>query len=147
MKLSTKGRYGTRAMLDLGLYYNKGPVLLKEIAKRQEISAGYLEHLMLSLKASGLVRTIRGAHGGYILAKPPSEIRLKEIVESLEGSLAPVDCVDDSKLCQRANFCVTREIWTEIKKVMVSILASTTLQDLVKRQRGKRKLPDMMYNI
>ena len=110
MRLSTKGRYGTRAMLDLALNFGKEPVLLRDIARRQEVSEKYLEHSVSALRKAGLVRSIRGARGGYVLAKPPSEIRLSEIMEVLEGSMAPVDCVDDAHVCHRANLCVSREL-------------------------------------
>ena len=100
MRLSTKGGYGTRAMLDLAFNSSEGPVLLRDIAKRQEVSEKYLEHSISVLRKAGLVRSIRGARGGYVLAKLPSEIRLSEIMEVLEGSMAPVECVDDPQVCQ-----------------------------------------------
>ena len=147
MKLSTRGRYGTRAMLDLALHYGQGPILLKDIARRQQISERYLEHVIIPLRDAGLVISARGAHGGFTLAKPPSEIRLSEIIHVVEGSIAPVDCVDDPKLCSRANFCVTRDVWAEMEKAMSAILESTTLQDLVQRQREKGQPGAVMYYI
>ncbi len=147
MKLSTKGRYGARAMLDLALHYGEGPVLLKDIAKRQQLSERYLEHLILSLKAAGLVNSIRGAHGGFTLAKPPSQIRLSEIIQIMEGSIALVECVDDPKVCLRADLCVTRDIWSEMQKAMSGVLESTTLQDLIQRQREKEKPEAITYYI
>ena len=139
MRLSTKARYGTRAMLDLALGYGKGPISLREVAKRQEISEKYLEHLIVSLKSAGLVKSIRGTHGGHLLAKPPSQIRLDEVVRVLEGSLVPVECVDDPSFCRRVRFCVTRDIWGEVKEAMEGVLKSTTLQDLVERQKEKER--------
>ena len=139
MKLSTKGQYGTRAMVELALHYGEGPILLKDIAKRQQISGRYLEHLIVSLKVAGLVKSMRGARGGFSLAKPPSQIRLSEIIQIVEGSISIVECVDDPKLCSRADLCVTRDIWAEMKKAMNGVLESTTLQDLVERQREKQK--------
>lgn len=147
MKLSTKGRYGTRAMLDLALHYGEGPILLKDIARRQQISERYLEQIIIPLKTAGLVTSARGAHGGFALAKPPPEIRLSELIKVVEGSIAPVDCVDDPKVCLRADLCVTRDIWTEMKKAMSGILESTTLQDLVQRQMEKDKTGAVMYYI
>ncbi|MCD6472826.1 RrF2 family transcriptional regulator [Candidatus Aerophobetes bacterium] len=138
MKLSTKGRYGTRAMIDLALHYGQGPILLKDIAKRQKISDKYLEHMITSLRIAGLINSIRGAHGGYILAKPPAQIKLSQVIKALEGSIAPVECVDDPKTCSQANLCITRGIWTEIKRAMDRILESVSLQDLVKQQKRKR---------
>ena len=146
MRLSTKGRYGARLMLDLALHCSESPVLLKDIAKRQEISEGYLEHLLPRLKAAGLVNSSRGAHGGYMLAKKPSKITLKEIVEALEGNLCPVECVVAPSLCQREKMCVTREIWKELGEKISQVLESVTLEDMVKKQENKRK-EALMYNI
>lgn len=137
MRVSTRGRYGVRAMLDLALNYGKGPVPLKNVAKRQEISVKYLDQLLLSLKLVGLVRSIRGAHGGYVLAKPPSQIKLSEVIRTLEGSIAPVECLDDPGICNRVSFCATRDIWEEIRQAIDNVLESITLQDLAERQRGK----------
>jgi Rrf2 family protein len=137
MRLSTKGCYGTRAMLDLAVNFSKNPVLLRDIAKRQGLSQKYLEQLISALRKAGLVRSIRGARGGYVLAKPPSEIRLSEIMDVLEGSMAPVDCVDDPQVCSRASFCVTRDIWVKVKEAIDNIFESITLQELVEKQENK----------
>jgi Rrf2 family cysteine metabolism transcriptional repressor len=145
MKLSTKGRYGMRALLDLALHQGEGLILLKDIAQRQEVSLPYLEHLIAPLIAAGLVKSTRGARGGVLLLKPPSEIKLGEVVELLEGSLAPVDCVNDARLCHRSASCVTRDIWTEMKRAMNQVLDSTTLQNLVERQRQKGQTEGMYY--
>jgi len=147
MRLSTKGRYGARAMLDLALNFGKDPVLLRDIARRQEVSEKYLEHSISALRKAGLVRSVRGARGGYILAKSPSEIRLSKIMEVLEGSMAPVDCVDDPQVCHRANLCVTRDIWVKMKEAIDNILKSTTLQDMVEQQKGKESSKSIMYDI
>ncbi len=147
MRLSTKGRYGARAMLDLALNSSEGPVLLRDIAKRQEVSEKYLEHSITTLRKAGLVRSIRGARGGYMLAKSPSQIRLSEIMEVLEGSMAPVECVDDPQVCQRAQLCVTRDIWAEMKEAIDNILESITLQDMVERQDRKRNSKAIVYDI
>ena len=133
MKLSTKGRYATRALLDLALHFGEGPVLVKDISKRQEVSDRYLEQILTPLKAAGLVRVIRGARGGFTLAKPPSEIRLIDIVQIMEGSTAPVECVDNAHYCSRSDSCVTREVWSELKRSIDGILESTTLQHLADR--------------
>lgn len=147
MRLSTKGRYGARLMLELALNYGKEPVLLKDIAKKQEISEGYLEHLLPLLKAAGLVNSSRGAHGGYTLAKPPSEITLGEVVGAVEGNLAVVECVTAPKVCHRVNFCVTRDIWEELSEKMTEVLEATTLEDMINRQRQKHKPQPLMYSI
>ncbi len=147
MKLSTRGRYGTQALLELALHQGEGPVLLKDIAQRQQISLQYLEHLITPLIAGGIVRSTRGAKGGVWLAKPPTEIRLSEAIQLLEGSIAPVECLDDPKYCSRSDLCVTRDIWDELKKAMDGVLESTTLQDLVERQKRKERPPEPMYYI
>ena len=134
-------------MLSLALDYGKGPIPLKNIAKEQEISEKYLEHLMASLKAAGLVRSARGTHGGYRLAKSPSQISLDEVVRVLEGSIVPVDCVDDPSVCRRVRFCAMRDIWRQVKEAMEAVLESTTLQDLVERQREKEQSEGTMYYI
>ena len=147
MKLSTRARYGTRALLDLALHSGEGTVLLKDIARRQEISLPYLGHLIAPLIAAGIVKSTRGARGGVLLLKPPVEIKLSEIVQLLEGSIAPTDCVNDPKVCHRSASCVTRDIWSEMKKAMNGVLESTTLQDLVERQKGKDGPKHRMYYI
>ena len=147
MKLSTRGRYGTRTLLELALHEGEGPILLKDIAQRQQISLSYLEHLITPLIAGGLVRSIRGAKGGVSLAKPPGEIRLSEVINLLEGSVAPSECVNNPEACNRSELCVTRDIWGELKKAMDGVLESTTLQDLVKRHRRKEQTETAMYHI
>ncbi len=147
MKLSTRGRYGVRALLDLALHQGEGPVLLKDIARRQEFSLPYLEHLITPLIAAGLVKSTRGARGGVFLLKSPAEIKLGEVVQLLEGSIAPVDCVNDPKICHRSASCVTRDIWIEMKRAMSQVLDSTTIQDLVERQRQKGQIETGMYYI
>src|SRR4030065_2118252 len=137
MKLSARGRYGTRVLLDLALQGGEEPVPLKDIARRQQISLLYLEHLIAPLIAVGMVKSMRGARGGIWLAKLPQEIKLSEVVGLLEGSIAPVDCVNDPKACPRSDSCVTRDIWNEMKKAMDGVLESKTLQDLVDMQKSK----------
>ena len=139
MKISTKARYGTRAMIDIGERYEKGPVSLRKLAERQCISMKYMEHIISLLKASGLIRSARGALGGYILAKKPHEISLRDIVQALEGSWSLVDCLDDNELCDRTKECVTYEIWHDIQTAIYEILDSTTLADMIGRHREKTK--------
>ena len=147
MKLSTRARYGTRALLDLALHQSEELVSLKDIAQRQRISLQYLEHLMTPLITAGMVRSVRGPKGGVSLAKPPKQILLSEIIQLLEGSTAPVECVDNPKLCPRSELCVTRDIWDELKKAMNGVLKSTTLQNLVERQESKKAPQEAMYYI
>lgn len=137
MKLSTKGRYSVRFMIDLALHYGEGPILLKDIAERQEISDKYLWQLIPPLKNMGLVTSFRGAHGGYTLAKPAKEITLKDIVTTVEGPLHLVDCVDDPSICGRADICVSRELWDEIAHKLLEVLESYTLDELAQKQREK----------
>ena len=137
MKLSTKGRYAARAMLDLAQHFGQGPILVKDISRREEISERYLEQILTPLKIAGLVRVIRGARGGFTLARLPSEIRLIEIIQIMEGSTAPVECVDDAQICSRSDLCITREVWAEMKKAIDTVLESTTLQDLLERQKKR----------
>ena len=147
MKLSTRGRYGTRALLDLALHGGEEPVPLKDIAQRQEISLPYLEHLVSPLIASEIISSTRGPQGGVRLAKPPQEIKLSEVVRLLEGSIAPAECVNNPNTCPRSDLCVTRDLWGELKKAMNGVLESTTLQDLVERQKRKEKPEEVMYHI
>jgi Rrf2 family cysteine metabolism transcriptional repressor len=145
LKLSTKVRYGTRAMLDLANNYGSGPVLLKDISRRQEISLKYLDRIFSSLKASGLVKTFRGAKGGFVLDNHPAKITLENIVESLEGPLNLVECLGNKDFCHRINSCVTRDIWCELSKAMEIVLRTTSLQDLLIRGKDKKKNPKMYY--
>jgi Rrf2 family cysteine metabolism transcriptional repressor len=137
MKLSTRSRYGTRAIIDIAINSNGKPVLLRDVARRQEISTMYLEHLITPLISAGIVRSTRGAKGGVWIARELRDVRLTEVIQLLEGSLAPVECVDDPKYCRRYDACVTREVWTELKRVMTGVLGGTTLEDLVERQKTK----------
>ena len=147
MKLSTRARYGTRALLDLALHRGEEPILLKDIAQRQQISLQYLEHIITPLIAGSIVRSTRGARGGIWLVKPPQEIKLGEVVRLLEGSITPVECVNNPKTCPRSDLCITRDIWGELKRVMDGVLESTTLEDLVERQKGKKRPAEVMYYI
>jgi Rrf2 family cysteine metabolism transcriptional repressor len=147
MKISTKGRYGTRVLLDLALRGGKGPVPLKDIARRQQISLLYLEHLISPLIAAGMIRSRRGARGGVQLARSPQDIRLSEVIGLLEGSIIAVGCIDDPDACPRSELCVTRDIWSELKKAMDEVLESKTLQDLVEMQKKKKVADVVMYDI
>lgn len=147
MKLSTKGRYGTRILLDLALHRDEEPVLLKDIAQRQQISLRYVEHLITPLITGGIVWSTRGPKGGVSLAKHPEEIRLDEVIQLFEGSIAPVECVNNPNICIRSRFCVTRDIWRELKRAMSEVLESTTLQELVERQKKKTQPEEAMYYI
>ncbi|OGO30100.1 MAG: hypothetical protein A2Z29_07265 [Chloroflexi bacterium RBG_16_56_11] len=146
MKLSTRTRYGTRALLELALHRSETPVFLKDIAREQEISLPYLEHIIAPLIAGGIIRSTKGPRGGISLARKPQDIRLIEITRLLEGSLAPVECIDNPGVCTRSSACVTRDVWTKMKEGMDEVLESTTLQDLVENHRKKSAAePSMFY--
>jgi Rrf2 family protein len=135
MKISTRARYGMRAMLDMASQKDGGLVLLKDIAARQDVSKRYLEHMMTRLRNQGLVVSERGASGGYRLARDPADIRLDEIFEALEGEIAPVECVRDTSACERSEDCVTRDLWCDLAEAMRSVLSGQTLADLELRRR------------
>ena len=137
MKLSTRGRYGTRALLDIALHEGEAPVALKDIAQRQQISFPYLKHLVTPLIARGILGSARGPRGGVSLLKRPEEIKLSEVIQLLEGSTAPVECIDNPETCARSNLCVTRDIWSKLNKALNEVLESITLQDLVEWQKVK----------
>jgi len=136
MKLSSRSRYGFRAILELAMAYGDGPIQIKKISENQDISNKYLEQLIAMLKASGLVRSVRGPRGGYTLAKPPSEIRLDEVFTTLEGPLVSVECLEHPDFCPRCTDCVTRRIWSEMQQALFGVLRAKTLQDLVEMARG-----------
>jgi len=134
LQLSTKVRYAARAMIELAVNYNTNPVQLNDIACKQDISVKYLEQIMAPLRARGFVRTQKGSRGGYHLAANPDNITLYDIVESVEGSIAPVSCVDNDESCERAVRCVTRSVWSNVKEAMKKELQSHTLRELANQQ-------------
>jgi len=140
MKLSTRIRYGVRAVLELAANQSTAPLRIKTIARRQDISVKYLEQLMAVLKSAGVVRSIRGSKGGYILAKPANQIKLSDVFDCLEGSVATVECLENENYCARAADCVTRQVWAEVQQAITNVLQSMTLQDLVDRAKDKRSL-------
>lgn len=147
MELSTKARYGARFMLELALHYGEGPIPLRDVAQRQEVSEKYLWNVMGPLKLVGLIRSTRCSSGGFALAKPPSKINMKEIVSALEGSLCLVQCVDDPSLCNRVPICVTRDIWSMASESILKTLESITLEDMVESRRQKDRKPIPEYCI
>ena len=134
-------------MLELATHYGEGPIDLREIAKRQEISIKYLEQVMIPLRTTGLVKSVRGAKGGYTLAKPPSEICLDDVVNILEGSLYLVDCVMDLKACRKSSCCVTRDVWCEVSTALHRVLKSITLEEMVRRRIEKETDESVVYQI
>lgn len=146
MKLSTRMRYGTRLMLDLALNYNDGPIYLKAIARKEEISIKYLSQIVIPLKNAGLIDSVRGAKGGYSLTSHPAKITVGDIYEVLEGGCSLVDCVADKSKCDRISTCVTRELWANLSSKIFESLNKVTLQDLVMRYKNKQN-ETVMYNI
>jgi len=124
-----------RAVIELAQHEEKRPLQLKAIAERQDISVKYLEQLMSMLRSSGLLRSIRGAKGGYILARPPEQINLSEIFRCLEGPVTTAECTENGDYCERSADCVAREVWMEVEAAIQKILRSITLADLVKRAK------------
>lgn len=139
MKISTKGRYAVRLMLDLALNNTGEPISLKDVAKRQGISDKYLEQIISVLNRAGFVKSVRGAQGGYYLRKRPEDYTMGMILRLTEGSLAPVSCIDeeDEVKCDKQDSCVTVILWHKINDAISEVVDNTTLQDLVDWQREK----------
>lgn len=136
MKLSTRSRYGTRLMQDLAQHYDEGPVRIGEIAKRQDISVKYLEQLIIPLKRSNLIKSIRGVKGGHMLARPPGQITVGQIVKALEGAIELVDCIENPEECERSGICLTRSIWEDASKAMYEKLNSITLSEMLETKES-----------
>ena len=131
LKLSTKGRYGIHAMYDLALYGTETPQCIKAIAERQGVPEAYLEQLIGQLRKSGLVKSVRGAQGGYLLARPPAEITVGQVLRTLEGELAVVDCLLEEDACDKAYACPTRVVWKKVRDGLNEIVDGITLQDML----------------
>jgi len=140
MKISTKGRYALRLMVDLAIAGSPAPISLKDVAARQNLSDKYLEQIVTPLSRAGLVRSVRGAGGGYLLTRAPEEYTVGDILRPLEGDLAPVECATDTAYCDRCAECVTLELWQEIHQAVSNVVDRTTLADLVERARKKQTL-------
>ncbi len=137
MKLSTRGRYSTRLMMELALRFGKGPVLLKDISKSQDISLKYLGQLIIPLKIAGLIKSTRGSHGGYFLSRSPDKIKLSEVVGAVEGPVAFSECVDSPDICYRSKTCIAREVWEKATRQFNETLSSITLADMLKKQEAR----------
>ena len=146
MRISTKARYGTRLMLELGLHYEQGPALLKDIARIENISEKYLSQIVILLKNAGLVNSFRGARGGYVLARHPGQINMRDVIEVLEGEINLVDCVKTPASCSRTSMCVTRSLWGKMGQKMIQVLEDLTLADLVAECRNKN-CKSIVYSI
>ena len=140
MKISTKGRYALRLMVDLGLNSAESCCSVREISERQGISEKYLEQIISTLSKAGFVRSIRGAGGGYRLARAPEEYTVGMILRATEGSLAPVTCLTDGEpSCERADSCTTLFIWEKIYKAVNDVVDNITLEDLIENEKGRNK--------
>jgi len=139
MRLSTRGRYGIHAMYDLAVTYQSGPQPLKAIAERQSVPEAYLEQLMAPLRREGLINSVRGAQGGYLLARPPSEITVGQVLRTLEGELSIIDCLDEEDACDKADGCPTRKVWKRVRDGLNSIVDGITLEDMLEDPKANLK--------
>ena len=139
MKISTKGRYALRLMADIAQHGQSGPVSLRDAARRQQLSDKYLEQIVTPLAKAGLVRSVRGAGGGYLLTREAGEYTVGDILRPLEGDLAPVECATDEGFCEHSCDCVTVELWQEIHRAVSAVVDNTTLADLLERQRARQE--------
>lgn len=135
MKLSTKCRYGLRAVLDISRRYGKAPAKRKDIAKRENLSSSYLENILLVLRNNKIVETTRGVNGGYVLTRQPSAITVYDIAVALEGPLSIVDCVEKPKGCEKAGACITRLVWCDVSAAIRNVLEGITLQSLLDKEK------------
>ena len=136
MKVSMKGDYGVRALVELAHHYGEGPLQSAQIASRQSIPEPYLDQLLTSLRRAGFIRSVRGPQGGHALIRDPHELKLSEAVGALEGSLSPIACLDDPNGCRSTASCCLRSVWQEIELATVKILESITIADLADRERA-----------
>lgn len=130
MKLSTKGKYGVKAMVDLAINYGKSPVSIKNISKRQHISEYYLEQLFSHLRKAKLIKSVRGAQGGYILNKEPKDITVSDVFDVLEGPIEISDCIE-GEVCSNSSCCASRLLWEKLKESIDNVTKTMTLQDMI----------------
>ena len=139
MRLSTKAQYAVRAMVSLNLNAGANPITLRDISRREEISLTYLEQLFVKLRRRGIVDSVRGPGGGYVLARPAAEIRVDQIIDSVEETLVPVSCMEDDGTCRCTDQCVTHSVWQGLGEKIRHFLASITLEDLTREARQRLK--------
>jgi Rrf2 family protein len=144
---STKLRYGLRAMVDISLQPHDRPVLVQSIAERQNVSRKYLDQLLAQLRGAGLVRSIRGSRGGYLLARPPEEITVEEIAAALDGAPTLLECVGDGSACARSEFCIAIDFWRDLSELISDKMKKTTLAELARMDGEKRSAGSDMYYI
>ena len=138
MKLSSRTRYGMRAILELSMEYGKKPMQIKMIAEHEDISSKYLEQLIAMLKMAGLVRSVRGPRGGYMLTRPPAEITLKEVFLTLDGPTVPANCTEHAEFSPRCPDCAMRQVWQELQDSISVVLDAYTLADLMDKKATKK---------
>jgi len=139
VKVSTKGDYGVRALVELAHHFGQGPVQSAEIAARQEVPEPYLDQLLTTLRRAGFIRSVRGPQGGHALIREPHEVKLSEVMLALEGSLAPLACVDDPEACTKSGGCVQREVWVRVRDATLDILEGVTIADLAVKETEYNK--------
>jgi Rrf2 family protein len=135
MKVSSKGDYGVRALVELAHHFGQGPVQSAEIAARQDVPEPYLDQLLTTLRRAGFIRSVRGPQGGHALIRDPNDVTLCEVMTALEGSLAPLACVDDPEACTKKGGCVQRDVWSQVRDATVQILERVSIADLAEKER------------
>lgn len=136
MKVSTKGDYGIRALIELSHHYgDPRPTQSSEIAARQNIPESYLEQLLTTLRRAGFIRSVRGPQGGHALVRHPDNIRVSEVIEALEGSILPIDCLDEGSACSRSGGCAQRRMWQAVREAILNVLDNTTIGDLAEQDK------------
>jgi Rrf2 family protein len=147
MRMTMKGDYGLRAMIDLAAHYGKGPVPSSEIAARQLVPEHFLDQLLITLRRAGLLKSQRGPQGGHMLARPPSQISMGEVIRALEGNTAPMECVPNPSACQLSPGCGMRDVWLQVEQYTQTLLAAMTLEALAERHRAPSQMEEAMYYI
>ncbi|HEU5199941.1 MAG TPA: Rrf2 family transcriptional regulator [Ktedonobacterales bacterium] len=145
MKLTMKSDYGLRAMIDLAQHYGKGPIQCSDIAQRQDIPEYYLDQLLICMRKAGLIRSVRGPQGGHLLAKLPTQIMMGEVIQALDGSLSPMECVPDPGSCSQSSGCAMRQIWLKVDEYTQQLVMNTTIEDLAKQHHAASA--ELMYEI
>lgn len=137
MKVSTKGDYGVRALIELAHHFGETrPTQSGEIAARQSIPESYLEQLLTTLRRAGFIRSVRGPQGGHALIRDPFELRVSEVIVALEGSILPIDCLDEASPCSKGGGCAQRDMWQDVRSAILGVLDNTTIGDLAERDRA-----------
>lgn len=135
MKLTMKGDYGLRAMLDMAAYYGQGPIESADIARRQYIPEQYLDQILMALRKEGLVKSVRGPKGGHMLARSPAEITMSQVMQALEGYVPPMECLPNPDFCKLSPGCALREVWQQIDAMTQQVLSATTIEQLAQRHQ------------